>query len=103
MKAEISRRGFVSGSGIAALSSMAAVAPPTRAADSDDPLGVRKDFPATQECIYLNTAYIGLISQAVATAAQDWTEARVRRPYTVGQMMAKTDEARKLFAEMIGA
>jgi len=56
MKTEISRRGFVSGSGLAALSSMAAVAPAARAADDDDPLGVRKDFPATRECIYLNTA-----------------------------------------------
>jgi selenocysteine lyase/cysteine desulfurase len=103
MKTEISRRGFVSGSGMAALSSMAAVAPPARAADDDDPLGVRKDFPATRECTYLNTAYIGLISQAVANAAHDWTEARIHRPYTVGQMEAKTDEARKLFAEMVGA
>jgi selenocysteine lyase/cysteine desulfurase len=103
MKMEISRRGFVGASGIAAFSSTAAAPPPARAADSDDPLGVRKDFPATRECIYLNTAYIGLISRAVADAARDFTEARVRRPYTVGQMEAKTAEARKLFAEMVGA
>jgi hypothetical protein len=79
MKKQISRRGFVSASGIAAFSSMAAPAPPTRVGD-DDPLGVRRDFPATGDCTYLNTAYIGLISQPVVDAAPDWTEARARRP-----------------------
>ena len=68
MKMQISRRGFVGVS--AALSSMAAA--PVRL-DADDPLGVRKDFPATREYTYLNTAYIGLISQAVIDAAHDFT------------------------------
>ena len=102
MKKELSRRGFVSASGMAALSSMAAPAAPTHGGD-DDPLRVRNDFPATRDCTYLNTAYIGLISQPVVDAARDWTEARARRPYSVGQMMAKTEETRKLFAEMMGA
>ena len=103
MKKQISRRGFVSASGaIATFSSVAAPAPPARVSD-DDPLGVRKDFPATRDYTYLNTAYIGLISQAVVEAAREWTETRARRPHSVGQMEAKTDEARKLFAEMVGA
>ena len=101
MNKQISRRRFVGASGLA-VTSMAAAAPSAPAGD-DDPLGVRKDFPATRECTYLNTAYIGLISQAVVEAAHDWTEARAHRPYTVGQMEAKADEARKLFAEMVGA
>src|SRR5579864_2360863 len=101
MKMEISRRGFVGASGIAALSSRGAPAAPAHANDND-PLGVRKDFPATRECTYLNTAYIGLTSQAVVDAARDFAEARALRPYNVGQMKAKTDEARKLFAEMVG-
>jgi len=69
----------------------------------DDPLGTRKDFPATLDYTYLNTAYIGLISQAVVDAAREWTETRARRPHSIGQMEARTDEARKLFAEMVGA
>lgn len=102
MKESISRRGFVGASGLAAVSSMAAAAP-RKQVNEDDPLGVRKDFPATGECTYLNTAYIGLISQPVVEAARDFTEARARRPYTVGQMFAKTEEARKLFADLVGA
>lgn len=101
MKMPISRRGFVGASGIAALSSAASSAPAR--VDDSDPLGVRRDFPATRDCTYLNTAYIGLISQPVADAAREWTEARALRPYSVGQMLAKTNEARKLFAEMVGA
>ncbi|HTA70745.1 MAG TPA: aminotransferase class V-fold PLP-dependent enzyme [Bryobacteraceae bacterium] len=102
MKTQISRRGFVGASGVAAFSSLAAPTPAAAAGD-DDPLGVRKDFPATGDWTYLNTAYIGLISQSVVDAARDFAEARARRPYSVGQMLAKTDQARKLFSEMVGA
>ena len=75
----------------------------TVAAAHDDPLGVRKDFPALRDFTFLNTAYTGLISQAVVDAAREWTATRAGRTYTVGEMLAKTDEARKLYAEMIGA
>jgi cysteine desulfurase/selenocysteine lyase len=95
-----SRRRFLGASGIAAFSAMT---PIEAAGSEDDPLGVRKDFPATGDYTYLNTAYIGLISQPVVEASRDWIEARARRPYTVGQMLAKTQETRKLFAEMVGA
>ena len=96
-----SRRGFLGASGVAAFSAMATNTP--AAGDDDDPLGVRKDFPATGDYTFLNTAYIGLISQPVVDAAHDWIEARARRTYSVGQMEAKKQEARKLFAEMVGA
>src|ERR1700722_15624127 len=96
-----SRRGFLGISGAAAL---AAVTPAARTqSGSDDPLGVRKDFPATQDYTFLNTAYIGLIPQPVVAAAQKWIEARARHTYNVGQMEDKKHEARKLFAEMVGA
>ncbi len=95
------RRGFLGASGVTAL---AAMAPPAPAAGADDdPLGVRKDFPATGDYTFLNTAYIGLISQPVVDAAHDWIEARARRTYGVGHMEAKKQEARKLFAGMVGA
>jgi hypothetical protein len=44
-----------------------------------------------------------LISQAVVDAARNWTEARARGGFTVQEMFAKADEARKLFAGMVGA
>jgi len=102
-----SRRGFLGVSGLsAALSTITPAA--ARAAETspdvtDDPLGVRKDFPAVRDYTYLNTAYIGLISQPVVDAAHDWIEARARHTYTVGQMEAKKHEARRLFAAMVGA
>jgi selenocysteine lyase/cysteine desulfurase len=96
-----SRRGFLGASGATALAAMAA---DTRAAGGDDdPLGVRKDFPATGDYTFLNTAYIGLISRPVVDAAHVWIEARARHTYSVGQMEAKKQEARKLFAGMVGA
>jgi selenocysteine lyase/cysteine desulfurase len=95
------RRGFLGASGVTALSAMASPAP--AAGGDDDPLGVRKDFPATGDYTFLNTAYIGLISQPVVDAAHDWIEARARRTYNVGHMEGKKAEARKLFAAMVGA
>jgi selenocysteine lyase/cysteine desulfurase len=73
------------------------------AASEDDPLGVRADFPALAEQTFLNTAYIGLISQAVVDAGHDWLEARQRRTYPVGHMLKTTDETRRLFAELVNA
>lgn len=98
---EPSRRRFLGASGLTALSAVASPAPAPGV--DDDPLRVRKDFPATGDYTFLNTAYIGLISQVVVDAAHDWIEARARRTYSVGQMEAKKQEARKLFAGMVGA
>lgn len=44
-----------------------------------------------------------LISQAVVNAAREWTDTRANRTYTVGEMLARTDEARALYARTIGA
>jgi selenocysteine lyase/cysteine desulfurase len=94
-----SRRRFLTASSFAL-----ATAAASPAADSTgDPLGVRKDFPALNDYTFLNTAYIGLISQPVVDAARDWIDARARHTYTVGQMESKKAEARKLFAAMVGA
>lgn len=100
---DLTRRGFL---GVTAAATVASLTPRlqrTVDAAQDDLLGVRTDFPALREFTFLNTAYTGLISQAVVDAAREWTETRARRGYTVGEMLAKTDEARKLYAAMIGA
>jgi len=96
---DVTRRDFF---GVTAAAAIAAAQRPATAAD-DDPLGVRKDFPGLRDSTFLNTAYAGLISQAVVDAARDWTETRTRGGYTVQEMFAKADEARKLFAGMVGA
>ena len=86
------------------LTAAAAAAPLQRTTSlAADPLGVRQDFPALREIAFLNTAYTGLIPQAVVDAAREWTNTRAGRTYTVGEMLAKADEARKLYAAMIGA
>jgi selenocysteine lyase/cysteine desulfurase len=96
---DLTRRGFLGVTATAALASMDR----TVVAVQDDPLRVRSDFPALREYTFLNTAYTGLIPQAVVDAAREWTATRAGRTYTVGEMLAKADEARKLYAGMIGA
>jgi hypothetical protein len=73
------------------------------APSGDDPLGVRKDFPALDEVTFLNTAYSGLLSQPVVDAGREWLESRARQTYYVPQWLEKTDETRRLFARFIGA
>ena len=96
---DFTRRDFLGVTAGAAVASLQ----PNAAAAQDDPLGVRADFPALRDVTFLNTAYTGLIPQAVVDAARAWTATRASRTYTVGEMLAKADEARKLYAGMIGA
>lgn len=76
---DLSRRDFLGATATAAVASL----PPHRAESArrgprlqrtvgtaDDPLGVRKDVPALRDYTFLNTAYPGLISQAVVAAAR---------------------------------
>ena len=104
---ELSRRAFLGTTAGAA--AHAAFAPAGRAdaavaaQDQLDPLGVRKDFPALQDYTFLNTAYMGFIPQAVVDAGHDWLEARARRTSSFQHMLAKTDEARRLYSGMVGA
>ena len=96
---DLTRRDFLGVTAGAAVA--AAQRPPAGAAD--DPLGVRADFPGLQDGTFLNTAYAGLISRAVIDAAHEWTATRARGGYTVQQMFAKADQARRLFANLVGA
>ena len=86
----LSRREFVSAVPSAALLAGLKSVEPT----GDDPLGVRKDFPALRDEAFLNTTYIGLIPQAVVDAGHDWLESRARRTYSVQHMLERTDECR---------
>jgi selenocysteine lyase/cysteine desulfurase len=97
---DLTRRNFL---GVTAAAAVASLPRNATGGQGDDPLGVRRDFPALRDYTFLNTAYTGLISQPVVNAAREWTETRAGRTYTVGEMLAKTDEARGLYAGMIGA
>jgi len=44
---------------------------------------------------FLNTAYSGLLSQAVVDAGHEWLEARARQKYLVPPMLEMTDETRR--------
>jgi selenocysteine lyase/cysteine desulfurase len=96
-----SRREFINqASGVLAAG---AVAPQYAPADEDDPLGVRRDFPAVREGVYLNAAYIAPVPVQVVEAGRAFLEAKAHRPISLGDMLAKTDEVRRQFAAFVNA
>lgn len=73
------------------------------AADPGDPLGVRRDFPAARDGLYLNSAYIAPIPLPVADAARAFADRKASRPIRLDEMLKKTDEVRGQFARLVGA
>ena len=69
----------------------------------DDPLGVRRDFPAVRDGLYLNSAYIAPIPLPVAEAARAFADRKASKPIPLDEMLKKTDEVRGQFARLIGA
>jgi len=98
---ELSRRDFLSVTATAA--ALPLLETRTAAAAQDDPLGVRRDFPALRDYAFLNTAYTGLAPQVVVDASREWLATRAGRTFTVGEMLAKADEVRRNYATMFGA
>jgi hypothetical protein len=86
---QVSRRRFLGAtSGAATLTTLTTLSSRTLAQGpaqtAEDPLGVRRDFPGADECTFLNTAYIGLISRPVLEAGRAWLDARAHAPHEVG-------------------
>jgi len=71
--------------------------------DKDDPLGVRRDFPAARDGLYLNSAYIAPVPTPVADAAHVFAERKASKPIPLDEMLKKTDEVRWQFARLVGA
>lgn len=69
----------------------------------DDPLGVRDDFPITQNMNYLNTASQGAVPLQVLEAAIAFDRGKVYRPMPLPEMMEGVERARTNFAALIGA
>jgi selenocysteine lyase/cysteine desulfurase len=98
---DLNRREFIGvASGAAALLPLERQRPTN---DGDDPLGVRRDFPAVRNGLYLNSAYIAPIPLAVAEAARAFAERKASNPIRLDEMLKKTDEVRGQFARLIGA
>jgi len=99
---QIDRRAFLSATSGTTLAAL--LARPSHAGDGSDPLGVRRDFPVTaEEGIYLNSAYITPCPLPVVEAGRAFIEAKSRRPISLEDMVAKTDQVRKAFARLVGA
>jgi selenocysteine lyase/cysteine desulfurase len=74
-----------------------------RTASAPDPLGVLADFPAANESLYLDSAYIAPTPAPVVEAGRAFAESKGRQPISLGDMLARTDEVRAAFARLIGA
>ena len=70
---------------------------------SSDPLGVRADFPAADEGLYLDSAYIAPTPTPVVEAGRAFAESKGRSPIPLGAMLQRTDQVRAQFARLIGA
>ncbi|MEM7119034.1 MAG: aminotransferase class V-fold PLP-dependent enzyme [Chloroflexota bacterium] len=68
-----------------------------------DPLGIRKHFPAIQESIYLASASITPSPLPVTQAGIDFVSAKGKLPYDLDDLLAKCDELRGQYAQLIQA
>jgi selenocysteine lyase/cysteine desulfurase len=101
---ELNRRQFIeAAAGAAALRPREAQRPMTDREKTDDPLGVRRDFPVVRDGLYLNSAYIAPVPLPVAEAARVFADRKTSKPIPLGEMLAKTDEVRQQFARLVGA
>lgn len=96
---KLDRRAFLASTA----AGLAAASRPVALAAADDPLGVRKDFPAAANCTYLNSPYITPPPRSVEEAGAAFVSSKTADPITLGSMLEKTNEARGLFASLFGA
>jgi selenocysteine lyase/cysteine desulfurase len=90
--------------GVATARTHARAGTPPIGAPGPDPLGVRDAFPVTAEKgVYLDSAYIGPVPQAVVDAGAAFLTAKARAPISLSDMQAKADEVRRQFARLVNA
>lgn len=98
---DIGRRCF-----LAALPVVGSLTPPPplpQTAAASDPLGVRDDFPAALDQLYLDAAYITPSPRPVVDAGRLFAESKGRQPISLGDMLARTDQVRAAFARLVNA
>ena len=98
---EFTRREFIGTVSTAA--AVSACRGPRPASSSDDPLGVRGDFPVVEEGVYLDSAYIAPSPTPTVDAVRAFLEAKTRVPLRLGPMVEEADAVRRKFARLIGA
>jgi selenocysteine lyase/cysteine desulfurase len=96
---DLCRREFLGLSGAAA----GAALHPGALMAAEDPLQVRADFPAANDGIYLNSAYIAPVPRPVAEAGRAFADRKASRPIPLDEMLGKTNAVRAQFAKLIGA
>jgi selenocysteine lyase/cysteine desulfurase len=104
----LDRRSFVA---TAAALAAAAVAGPSAASampaprleHTDDPLGVRGDFPIVDHKVFLNSAYIAPIPRQVVAAGHAFLAEKANNSFQLGPLLRKCDEVRGQFARLINA
>jgi len=96
----LDRRQFI---GSACGAATAAIGARALAAPDDDPIGVRADFPVVRNGLYLNSAYITPAPTPVVDATRAFVESKARKPVSLDEMLAKTNEVRAQYARFVGA
>lgn len=69
----------------------------------DDPLGIRKDFPAARKHLYFNSPYIAPSPSPVIDAVVRFSRAKAEDPLTLGPMLGETRAVREKFARLVNA
>jgi selenocysteine lyase/cysteine desulfurase len=108
-KMSIDRRTFVASA--TSLAAGALVSParalinaPSVLASTDDPLGVRGDFPIVENGrTFLNSAYIAPSPRPVTAAGAAFYQAKATRFISVGELLSKTGEVCTQFAKFVNA
>jgi selenocysteine lyase/cysteine desulfurase len=103
----IDRRSFVAAAASLTAAAIArpaaAIAVPSLPAGTDDPLGVRGDFPIVSNRTFLNSAYIAPIPRQVVAAGHAFLEEKANNSFQLGPLLKKCDEVRAQFARLINA
>ncbi|MCE2421829.1 MAG: aminotransferase class V-fold PLP-dependent enzyme [Gemmatimonadetes bacterium] len=111
---QLSRRRFLqttAAAGLVAVPGAGAIAcSPSTAGESadagtgqvDDPLGIRGEFPVTEEFAYLNTASVGPLPVPVRDALAEYADQKMRRRAS-GSLGEAVNRARTKFASLFGA
>ena len=97
----VSRREFLGV--LASVPAFGALMPDIVLSSDADPLGIRNDFPLLNDTTFLNSAYIALCPPSVVKAGCEFQKAKGMQPYSLGQMVEKTEEVRQQFARFVGA
>ena len=100
---EYSRREFMGLASAAVASGAAPAVSSAQSPGSDDPLGVRADFPVLDRWTYFNSPYIAPSPQRVVDATVAFHQAKATDPISLGSMLAEERAVRERFARLVGA